>query len=452
VEGAASAVGSPVRVYLDHKDYANITKGLRGDRSHQRDVEHYRTLQHLITQGRVVCPFSAIHVVEAIRSSDDDWLKDYSQVVDGLTNGKCLVFRDQLQRRELAHFVASQFGTPPPDMPSDLACGRGFEAFFDPEPAISAMLEEFSAATRRAVSELASEYRLNRQQRRHFAAVEAQLLSKVVIPSDAEAPRLPPQVVEIFRTPRFASRLLTAPREERRRLVRQLMDRAMTFSSILPFYKALCPDFGQIGVAFDEPAQVVQSAIRLHRVSHRALSSFGHSVDFSGALKRLVELTAHHLATTTLTPELRVRSEEIERALIEHTSAVSRPGRQRCSYTCSTSPGIQVTAPEQSRKAICATSCTLVMRHMLTTWLPTGTSLRRLQQRSPAGFRIRSSCETSANCAIGCLAPKPSDDSPPRYVEKQRRRPRGAEMRPRGRAKEASRPTGKGGVRRSRMN
>jgi hypothetical protein len=75
-----------VRIYLDHKDYANITKGLRGDPQHHRDAEIYESLRDHVARERVVGYFSALHIVEAIRSDDDDWLRSYSEVVDSLTS------------------------------------------------------------------------------------------------------------------------------------------------------------------------------------------------------------------------------------------------------------------------------------------------------------------------------------------------------------------------------
>ncbi len=309
---------NPTRVYLDHKDYANMTKGLLGNAQHRPDVEWYDTLRRLVSEGRMICVFSAMHVVEAIRSSDDAWLKAYADVVDNLTEGHCLIFRPELERRELAHFIGREFGPPSGLRHPDLAFGRGFAAFLDPEEELSRALDELPMQVQNSVSETLSAQRLNRKQRRAIAARQPALLTKLVSPRDAEAPNLPPAVVDMLREPRFASQLLTGPRENRRRLLRKLMDRSMTFGSILPFYKSLYPDLARIGTLFDDSARGIIDTIRAHRDLHQILSQLGHEVDFADVRRRIVANIAHHLAAEVRGGDIRSRvaPDDLANALI----------------------------------------------------------------------------------------------------------------------------------------
>ena len=298
----------PVRVYLDHKDYGNIAKGLRGDPHHERDVGQYRTLCELVRGGRLRCYFSAVHVVEAIRSSDDAYLAVYSEVIDDLTGGHCLIFRHELERREVEHFIASELGRPARLRQPDLAFGRGFEAFLDPTARLSEMFEDFASETGKSAAGRSGEGSLNRKQRRALAARQGKSRAKPWVLDPAETAELPAPVAQMLRNPSFVKQLATGSPEVRVRLVRELIHGAMSFSSILPYYKKLMPEFGEIGTAVDDSARRLMQAIHDRRGAK----------DFDAARLRpqLIATVAHDLATKRLGDERGLSSDAVEAALI----------------------------------------------------------------------------------------------------------------------------------------
>ncbi len=298
----------PIRVYLDHKDYANITKGLRGDPQHAVDAAHYRTVHGLVGAGRLRCYFSAVHLVEAIRSSDDAYLERYSDVIDSLTEGHCLIFRDELERREVARFIASESGLPSRFEQPELAFGRGFEAFLDPSPVLSSMFEAWSEEIQRSAAEGMGPRSLNRKQRRALAARQPKSAAKRSLPRDPDADGLPAPVREKLRDPSFVKRLATGSPDTRLRLVRELTNRAMSFSSILPYYKTLMPDLGELGTVVDGSARRLMQAIH----DHRGTDDF----DVAHLRPRLIAAVAHELATTRLGADGGMTAEALEAALI----------------------------------------------------------------------------------------------------------------------------------------
>src|SRR2546430_2032368 len=100
------------RAYLDHKDYVNMAKGLRGDTNFSAHAEAYRTLKQLVERGNVTCYFSAIHLLEAVRyeNTDRPVIDSYCEVLDSLTKGNCIVWVHSLEDRELSYFIADHFG------------------------------------------------------------------------------------------------------------------------------------------------------------------------------------------------------------------------------------------------------------------------------------------------------------------------------------------------------
>ena len=63
------------RVYLDHKDFINMARGLRREAQHAQDEKSYRTLLKHVEDGSLTFYFSATHLLEAVRYQGDSDLR-----------------------------------------------------------------------------------------------------------------------------------------------------------------------------------------------------------------------------------------------------------------------------------------------------------------------------------------------------------------------------------------
>ena len=84
LQAATSLDANVKRVYLDHKDYKNMAKGLRGESQHVRDAEAYKVLLEHVKSGNLSCYFSALHVLEAVRyeGTDPAEIENYCHVLE----------------------------------------------------------------------------------------------------------------------------------------------------------------------------------------------------------------------------------------------------------------------------------------------------------------------------------------------------------------------------------
>jgi hypothetical protein len=100
-----------IKIYLDHKDYIQITRGLLGDKNCKEDVDSYKTLLNFVENDKVIIYFSWVHFCEALRykGQQADVLNTYCEVVDSLTKGNCIIFPYELQKRELELYLSKEF-------------------------------------------------------------------------------------------------------------------------------------------------------------------------------------------------------------------------------------------------------------------------------------------------------------------------------------------------------
>lgn len=121
----------PVRAYLDHKDYVNIARGLRGEAQFEPDVKAYSHLRNLVENGELICYFSATHLLEAVRyeTTDVKVIDSYCQVLDSLTKGRCIVWFQTLEERELVYYAGCHFGFSTGLVRDEFAYGTYLDAF-----------------------------------------------------------------------------------------------------------------------------------------------------------------------------------------------------------------------------------------------------------------------------------------------------------------------------------
>lgn len=110
METDISIVGK-IKIYLDHKDYIRITRGLLGYPACKDDVETYKALLSFVENDKVVIYFSWVHFCEALKykGQQADILNTYCEVVDSLTKGNCIISPYELQKRELELYLSKNF-------------------------------------------------------------------------------------------------------------------------------------------------------------------------------------------------------------------------------------------------------------------------------------------------------------------------------------------------------
>jgi hypothetical protein len=312
-----------ISIYLDHKDYANIAKAVRGDAQHEGDLHAYRNLRALISDGQVACYYSSLHFVEAIRSNDSTWLTLYSKIVDDLTQGNCIVHHEELERRELSHFLARRFAVHSNHSIQD-AFGRGCEALTDPEVIVGGALSTYRASLQHQIKEHVRGEQLNRTQRRLLVKNFPKLLQTLdlgTLPlTEPDTSRLPPPLVEMLRDPAVFHDFVRGSVATRKQLLLRVLERGTQFSSVLPFYTAFYPDLAEIGSAFDDGARGLMAAIMRHRDWHDTFVTHGYAFDLGAIRSRLVHRVSKHLARLiwVVNPRCRVRRRDVEAALIEN--------------------------------------------------------------------------------------------------------------------------------------
>jgi len=121
---------SPIRVYLDQKDFSRIGKGLAGNPHCLVDVEIYDWLLPLVEAGRIRVYFSWCHAVETLRYDDSkvDVLEPYCRAIDNLTQGHCIRWPIAILQEEISACLAqlSGFGG---QVVADYPYGRTVDAF-----------------------------------------------------------------------------------------------------------------------------------------------------------------------------------------------------------------------------------------------------------------------------------------------------------------------------------
>ncbi len=101
---------TPIKIYLDQKDYSRIGKGLVGNQKCDTDLTVYHFLIKLVNSGKIRIYFSWCHFIEALKYEQEiDIVEPYCQVIDSLTQGHCIKWIDALQKTELELFLSRQF-------------------------------------------------------------------------------------------------------------------------------------------------------------------------------------------------------------------------------------------------------------------------------------------------------------------------------------------------------
>jgi len=98
-----------IKIYLDQKDYINISKAIIfGDNSNGY-IDIYNNLVGLTNERKITTYFSAIHIYESLKYKGDSVNKitTFCDVVESLTRGNCIILYDDIERIEIMTYLAN---------------------------------------------------------------------------------------------------------------------------------------------------------------------------------------------------------------------------------------------------------------------------------------------------------------------------------------------------------
>jgi hypothetical protein len=228
-------VTSPLKIYLDQKDFGRIADALRRQDQNSPDLLAYNRLKTCIAADKVRVYFSFVHIIEALRFGDvqSPTAVAYCQVVDTLTQGHCIRAVPYLHRTELELALSEVFKFASVYSLDGYPYGRHADAFVvDAE----ALFADLLRAVPRAL--------LNN---RDIVQQFARSLPDTYLD---ELNRTFPAAGIRWSREHVATALAGSP-EERERLIRQFFAGVMSFSTLIGYYGRTHPDISSIGRTFD---------------------------------------------------------------------------------------------------------------------------------------------------------------------------------------------------------
>lgn len=304
------------RAYLDHKDYKNMAKGLRGESQYRRDAEAYEVLLRHVRAGTLSCYFSALHVLEAVRykRADPEEIDSYCTVLESLTQGKCIVWTHTLEDRELKYFVQNHFGIPQDLSLDSYPYGGYLEAFPDTLESCSGWAKQFKKDWDHKKREVIRPLGKTRIERRMIQKRLPPLTEFSVSPDMLDT--IPNELRRIF-TPEVMTALIRGTRHSDSDALLNMMRRAMGVRELLGIWNATCPSLDQMGKVFDESGQQIIEMIRYNRSAVTAFGPQLHEQAIESGRKEIIKMLSRHFARKVhqLFPDSGITRRQLEDAL-----------------------------------------------------------------------------------------------------------------------------------------
>jgi len=268
----------PIRVYLDHKDYVNIARGSRGEVQFEPDVKAYLFLKQLVEKGDLICYFSATHLLEAVRyqTTDIKIIDSYCEVLDSLTKGRCIVWLQDLEERELAYSAAHHFGFSTTLNRAAFPYGEYLDAFPGGLEAFSGWAQQFKHGLRRQMREAIKPYGKTRNDRRQLLK-KLPKLSRFEFTPDLQD-SIPFELQGVI-TPELITEFIQGVPQAKKETILKLMTRIMSFRQLLAFWRTTCPDIDRMGKLFDDSGKEMVVTINSFRFLSQYLGSEECKVD-----------------------------------------------------------------------------------------------------------------------------------------------------------------------------
>lgn len=281
-----------IKIYLDHKDYIRITRGLLGDKNCKEDVETYKTLLNFVENDKVIIYFSWVHFCEALKykGQQADVLNTYCEVVDSLTKGNCIIFPYELQKREIELYLSKEFNFETEIPTKEYPYGKYMEAFIiEPLEPISILQIIKDDITKSVMDRKYKKYILKRlndpkTRKRIFKKLPLDCFQglKEIFPSLYSKEK----IVELIDNPDIFAKAFKD---------------SMTFKNMIMRYNNQFPQLRQLATFFEEDekflVQLIRNAQQLHTVIGRSPINENSIVD--GYTTKLVNSLGQEVKTSS---------------------------------------------------------------------------------------------------------------------------------------------------------
>lgn len=305
------------KVYLDHKDFKNMARGLRGEAQYIGEAKNYQILLNHVRTGDLACYFSALHVLEAVRYKGDDpqELESYCTVLESLTQGKSIVWAESLEERELKFFVQNRFRIPLGLSADTYPYGEYLEAFPGTLETCAGWASQFKKMWDQKQREVLRPLGKTRNERR---LIQKELPSLAEFTLTPEMMDTIPDALRHIYTPEIMTALIRGMPHSDNNALLSLIRRAMGIRELLAVWKATCPDLEKMGRAFDASGQQLIDMISYNRSAVGVFGSDMHKQAVKDGLTGVTRMLAKRFARRVhqLFPGQGITKKQLEEALI----------------------------------------------------------------------------------------------------------------------------------------
>lgn len=295
-----------------------MAKGLRGENQHARDATDYQVLLKHVRDGNLACYFSALHVLEAVRykRADPAEIDSYCNVIESLTQGKCIVWSHTLEDRELKFFVQNHFGIPQGLSLDSYPYGGYLEAFPDTLESCLGWAGQFKKAWDLKKREVIRPLGKTRNERRMIRKRLPPLTDFTISPDMLDT--IPNELRGIF-TSEIMTALIRGTTHSDNDALLNMMRRAMDLRALLAIWNATCPSLDQMGKVVDTSGQQIIDMIHYNRSAVTVFGSQLHEQAIESGRKEIVKMLSKHLSRKVhqLFPDAGLTRKQLENALAD---------------------------------------------------------------------------------------------------------------------------------------
>lgn len=100
-----------IKIYLDQKDYINISKAKLFSDDSKGYIRIYNKLMQLLDENKIVIYFSAVHVYESLKYEGDnpDKIVHFCDVIESMTRGNCIIRYDEIELIEINNYLSARY-------------------------------------------------------------------------------------------------------------------------------------------------------------------------------------------------------------------------------------------------------------------------------------------------------------------------------------------------------
>lgn len=281
------------KIYLDQKDYSRIAKGLSGDTKFKDDVEAYYFLAPFVKSQKIFVYGSWCHLYEALRYDEGKikLLSPYCEAIDTLTQGKCIIWPETIEKRELELFFAKHFGFEskisedeyPYGNPIDLIfIDHIYDTLIDPKESLKKELDSLPLSGKEkkyCLKQFSKPKRLRRLLEK-FPEENLRLLCRQF-----------PGFEKTFTKDKLLDFLLSSPKEKAM-IFKDALKNTFTFKNLVTYYSPIFPQLKVASHCFDESSTKLRGFIKMSQVLY---DIFDKQVTESKLSKIMVERFVNNL-------------------------------------------------------------------------------------------------------------------------------------------------------------